>query len=271
MARLSRSAAALLGALTLTSALSTTDWQSQSIYQVITDRFATSTNSTDACADLGVYCGGTWQGIINQLDYIQNMGFTALWISPVVKNIEGSTSLGEAYHGFWTTDLYSLNDNFGTADDLLALSDALHARGMYLMVDVVVNFMAYNADSGAVDYTQVTPFNSADYYHDACTIDDSVDTTVVECWEGMSGVSLADLRTEDEDVRTVWKEWVADLVETYSIDGLRLDSTKHVETDFWEEFIASAGVFATGEILDGDPSTYPDWIADVPGFVNYPL
>lgn len=271
MARLLRSAALLGALLHLTSGLSTNDWQSQSIYQVITDRFATRTNSTDACADLGVYCGGTWQGITNQLDYVQNMGFTAIWISPIVKNIEAGTSLGEAYHGFWTTDIYSLNANFGTADDLVALSDALHARGMYLMVDVAVNFMAYNADMGAVDFSQATPFNSANYYHDKCTIDDSVESTVLECWEQTSGVSLADLRTEDDDVRTVWKAWIADLVETYGIDGLRLDSTKHVEADFWEEFVAAAGVFATGEILDGDPATYPNWVADVPGFVNYPL
>lgn len=252
-------------------ALSTDEWQSQSIYQIITDRFAKTDNSTDACPDLGCFCGGTWQGIINQLDYIQNMGFTAVWISPVVKNIEGGTSLGDAYHGFWTADIYSLNDNFGTQADLLALSDALHARGMYLMVDVATNFMAYNADSAAVDYTQVAPFNSADYYHEPCSIDDSVETTVIECWEMTSGVSLADLRTEDEDVRAIWKAWITDLVATYSIDGLRLDSTKHVEPAFWEEFNGAAGVFATGEILDGNPNTFPEWIQDVPGFANYPL
>ncbi|CAN8105939.1 unnamed protein product [Discula destructiva] len=263
--------AALLGSLKVVLGLNTTAWQSQSIYQVITDRFAKTDGSIDACSDMGVYCGGTWQGIINQLDYIQNMGFTAVWISPIVKNIESSTSLGEAYHGFWTADIYSLNDNFGTQADLIALSDALHARGMYLMVDVAMNFMAFNAESTAVDYAQVTPFNSASYYHDACSIDDSIESTVIDCWEQTSGVSLADLRTEDTDVRTIWKEWITDLVATYNIDGLRLDSTKHVEPDFWEEFLAAAGVFATGEILDGNPSTYPEWIQDVPGFVNYPL
>lgn len=66
---------AVLAMANVAFGLSTTEWQSQSIYQVITDRFAKSDNNTDACADLGVYCGGTWQGITNQLDYIQNMGF----------------------------------------------------------------------------------------------------------------------------------------------------------------------------------------------------
>lgn len=264
-------AAVVLGAAGLVQGLSTEEWQAQSIYQVLTDRFALPDgDSNAACSDLGTFCGGTWTGIKNQLDYIQNMGFTAVWISPIVKNIEGGTSLGDAYHGFWAQDIYSLNEHFGTEDDLLALSEEIHKRGMYLMIDVVTNHMAFPADMGSCDYTQATPFNSASYYHDPCTINDDEPETVIKCWEGTSGVSLADLRTEDSNVRDIWKSWIADLVTKYSIDGLRLDTTKHVEKDFWEEFLASAGVFGTGEILNGDPNTFPEWVSDVPGFVNYP-
>jgi alpha-amylase len=56
------------------------DWRSRSIYQVITDRFARPDGSTTAPCVLAdnKYCGGTWQGIINKLDYIQGMGFTAV-------------------------------------------------------------------------------------------------------------------------------------------------------------------------------------------------
>lgn len=62
------------------SALSAAGWRSQSIYQIVTDRFARTDGSTTATCNTGdgVYCGGTWQGIINHLDYIQNMGFTAV-------------------------------------------------------------------------------------------------------------------------------------------------------------------------------------------------
>jgi alpha-amylase len=61
-------------------ALSPAEWRSQSIYQIVTDRFARTDNSTTANCDprRGLYCGGTWQGIINKLDYIQGMGFTAV-------------------------------------------------------------------------------------------------------------------------------------------------------------------------------------------------
>lgn len=68
---------------TACQALSTKEWQKQSIYSVMTDRFAKSSDdfSSQACA-LKAYCGGTWQGIIDQLDYIQGMGFTAVSFGP---------------------------------------------------------------------------------------------------------------------------------------------------------------------------------------------
>ena len=92
-------------------------WQNKTIYQVrspahivlpsslnpsklVVDRFATVDGSSPKC-DTGdrVHCGGSWQGVINKLDYIQDLGFDAIWISPVVANIEGNTTYGEAYHG----------------------------------------------------------------------------------------------------------------------------------------------------------------------------
>jgi alpha-amylase len=64
------------------AAKNTTEWQQLSIYQVLTDRFATSNQSSPECWIRG-YCGGTWKGIQNNLDYIQGMGFEAIWISPM--------------------------------------------------------------------------------------------------------------------------------------------------------------------------------------------
>lgn len=62
------------------SALTPAQWRGQSIYQVLTDRFARTDGSTSASCNTGDqnYCGGTWKGIINHLDYIQGMGFTAV-------------------------------------------------------------------------------------------------------------------------------------------------------------------------------------------------
>jgi len=73
--------------------------------QVITDRFALAgeDNGIDSTVPCDIsardYCGGSWRGIIDHLDYIKQMGFDAVWISPIFSNIEGMTPHGAAYHG----------------------------------------------------------------------------------------------------------------------------------------------------------------------------
>ena len=114
------------------------------MYQLLTDRFGV-TSGSPSCPDLSDYCGGSFQGIIDHLDYIQGMGFDvrielplcttcrgtfnclpvqAVWISPVVKNTPGG------YHGYWASNLDEINPYFGSSADLVAVSAALHARVM---------------------------------------------------------------------------------------------------------------------------------------------
>ncbi|KAH7413339.1 alpha-amylase [Cadophora sp. MPI-SDFR-AT-0126] len=254
------------------SALSAAQWRSQSIYQVITDRFARTDGSTTATCNTGdgIYCGGSWRGIINKLDYIQNMGFTAIWISPIVKNLEGNSADGESYHGYWAQDIYSLNDHFGTEQDLLDLSAALHGRGMYLMVDVVTNHMGYLGCGNCVDYSVFNPFNSKSYYHDFCLINYNDVNSIKNCWQGDNTVSLPDLRTEDSAVLNVWKAWITDLVAKYGIDGLRLDSAQQVDNAFLDPFETAAGVYVVGEVFNGDPNYVCPYQNDVSGMMNYP-
>ena len=83
-----------------------------------------------------------------------------IWISPVVYNLVGDSPDGEAYHGYWAQNIYEVNSNFGTAADLVALSDALHDAGMYLMVDIVTNHMGYLGCGNCVDYSVFNPFDS---------------------------------------------------------------------------------------------------------------
>jgi alpha-amylase len=113
-------------------AASPAEWRDRSIYQIMTDRFARSDGSLVAECDVqeGRYCNGSWSGITQRLDYIQDMGFDAIWISPITHNLEEATAYGEAYHGYWQQDIYSLNAHFGTSDDLKTLAQALHSRGM---------------------------------------------------------------------------------------------------------------------------------------------
>ncbi|KAF2008156.1 glycoside hydrolase family 13 protein [Amniculicola lignicola CBS 123094] len=249
------------------------EWRGRSIYQLLTDRFALTDGSTTAKCNTadGVYCGGTWRGIIGQLDYIQQMGFTAIWISPIVYNIPEKTPYGYAYHGFWQQDLYRLNDHFGTADDLKALSKALHNRDMYLMVDVVANHNGWNGSASTVDYSAYNPFNKREYFHNFCDITDwSNQTSVEDCWLGDARVELTDLRTEDPIVAAMYSKWIHKLVSNYSIDGLRIDTVKHVGKPFWALFQAAAGVFGTGEVLSGDAKYTCDYQNYLDSVLDYP-
>lgn len=148
------------------SAAGTEAWRSRSIYQILTDRFAKSDKFADQtkCTDLGKYCGGTWKGIEQNLDYIQGMGFDAIWISPVQKNSK------EGYHGYWATDFKGLNEHFGEERDLVSMIGAAHERGMYVMIDVVANHVGYL--DGATDFSGMSPFSEDEHYHEDCEIED---------------------------------------------------------------------------------------------------
>ncbi|KAH1687383.1 hypothetical protein KXX12_001899 [Aspergillus fumigatus] len=200
------------------------------------------------------------------------MGFTAIWITPVTKQLPQDTSEGTAYHGYWQQDIYSVNSNYGTADDLKALASALHDRGMYLMVDVVANHMGYAGAGDSVDYSVFNPFNSQTSFHPLCFISNYDNQTDVEnCWLGDNSVPLPDLDTTNPDVQKIWYNWVNSLVSNYSIDGLRIDTVKHVQSDFWPGFNDAAGVYCIGEVFDGDPAYTCPYQEVLDGVLNYPI
>ncbi|KAJ5938005.1 CAZyme family GH13, partial [Penicillium verhagenii] len=256
-------------------AASRDEWVGRSVYQVVTDRFARSDNSTTApcIAALGEYCGGSFQGIINQLDYIQDLGFDAVWISPVQSQESTRTADLSAYHGYWPNDLYSINSHFGSSDDLEALSAALHARDMYLMLDIVVGDMAWAGKPSTVDYSTFNPFNDQKYFHEFELLSDDPtnETCVLDCWMGDTTVSLPDLRNEDEEVQQMLGTWVSEFVSNYSIDGLRIDSVLNIAPAFFHNFSTSAGIFTIGEGATKDASGYCSLQPNLPGLLDYPL
>jgi glycosidase len=105
------------------------------------DRLATGFDPTDK----GFYHGGDLKGLISRLDYIQQLGASAVWVAPVFRNkpVQGAKGRESAgYHGYWITDFTRVDPHFGTNEDFRALTDAVHARGMKLYLDIVVNHTA---------------------------------------------------------------------------------------------------------------------------------
>ena len=241
---------------TYISSKSKEEWKSRSIYQILTDRFARTTD-TGNC-NYSQYCGGNYQGIINKLDYIKGMGFDAIWISPIVENTEGS------YHGYHMTNLYNLNYHFGSEDDFKALITACHNKDIWVMVDVVANHVG----PIGTDYSKVTPFNLAEHYHDYCDINDWNDQWQIENCR-LSG--LPDLKQENDWVTEQLLNWISDLISKYNIDGIRIDTIMEVPKWFWDKFRASAGVFQIGEAFNGDINYVADYQNHLDSVFNYPL
>ncbi|KAL7418971.1 hypothetical protein Q5752_006655 [Cryptotrichosporon argae] len=233
------------------AALSTADLRRRAIYQLLTDRFATPAGDAPGCEPARRrYCGGGWKGVERELGWIQGMGFDTVWISPVVNNVPGVAG-SESYHGYYTSNMFELNARFGTRQDLLDLSAALHARGMYLMVDVVANHVGAD-DPAAVPGDAYGPFTQQTDFHPFCLPTDWDNQTQVEkCW---IHDTLADLDTESPRVVSTLYTWVRHLVATFGIDAVRVDTVKHVRADFWPGFMRAAGVGGVGEVLHGDPN-----------------
>ena len=147
------------------------------IYFVLPDRFENGDPANDRGglsgdrlitgydpAAKGFYHGGDLKGLTGKLDYIQNMGITAIWFAPVFKNKpvqgpKGDESAG--YHGYWITDFTTIDPHFGTEAEFKAFVDAAHARGIKVYMDIIAN---HTAD--VIQYREGGDFNyrsKADY------------------------------------------------------------------------------------------------------------
>ncbi len=305
------------------------DWRDEIIYQLLTDRFANGDPRNDHRVDtsaLARYQGGDYQGIIDRLDYIEALGVTALWISPIVKNVDHDAGF-DAYHGYWALDFESLNPHFGDLGTLRRLVDEAHARGIKVILDIVTNHMGqifyYDINSNGqpdewlqgtgakawggsdsqrrADLSRVTEYDP-DYdprgVQAFTSLGNSGPAAIrffdmpdifrvkplpeifqlpevynrrgrVTDWNQRDQVVLGDFPGGLKDIDTTILEVRETMVRVYSewilktnIDGLRIDTIKHVEDEFWQVFapavrkrLASHGksnFLIFGEAFDGD-------------------
>ncbi|MGE8432627.1 glycoside hydrolase family 13 protein [Chryseobacterium joostei] len=114
------------------------------MYLIMPDRFANGDEKNDSVPNLTEKVdrslpngrhGGDLRGIMNNLDYIQNLGATAVWLTPVNEDNEKVYS----YHGYAQTDLYKIDARYGTNEDYKNLSKELNKRNMKLVMDYVTN------------------------------------------------------------------------------------------------------------------------------------
>jgi len=198
--------------------------------------------------------GGDVRGVLHHLDYIQGLGATSVWLTPPVLNASWNRdSSFTGYHGYWARDFATPDPRFGSWDDWRALSAALHARGMGLIQDVVVNHTAdfFSIETGAYDplplaepFDRNNPKNpqhrAANIYHWTPEIRDYGKRRQV-LTHALSG--LDDLNTRNpvvrEALRAAYGVWMREL----ALDGIRFDTQKYVERTFMPDFLWAEGEF----------------------------
>lgn len=129
------------------------------------------------------------------------------------------------------------------------------------MIDVVANHMGF----GAIADNRPEPLNQDSAYHSDCDIDYTNQTSIEVC----RIARLPDLNTQSSEIKTVLNTWVNWLVNEYSFDGVRIDTVKHVQQDFWPNFASAAGVYSIGEVWDGNPTYLVQYAKLLPGLLNY--
>ncbi len=247
------------------------DWSKRSIYFIMTDRFSNGDTSNDNYGGFnsnksnpGQWHGGDFQGIINKLDYIKNMGFTAIWITPVT--MQKSTY---AYHGYHTYDFYSVDGHLGNMAKFQELVRTAHSKNIAVMLDVVVN---HTGDFRPNNGTAKAPFDQADWYHNAGDItQNDYNTNNQSRIENGDVASLDDLKQENTAVATELKNWGKWIIQQSGVDGLRVDTAKHVPKWFLKDFDSAVNTFTIGEVFNGDPTYVGDYTNYLDAALDFPM
>jgi alpha-amylase len=219
------------------------------IYLAIPDRFFNGDSSNDqlglpGCfdpSDPQKFHGGDWTGLRQKLGYLQELGADTLWITPAYKQATGPAGRC-GYHGYWADftdpDDAAVEPTLGTADELAGLAGDLHAAGMRLVLDMVVN----HAGDGARIFGQ-----HPDWFHDPSTCQG-----IIQC-PYRDGVH--DFAQEQPEVASYLSALSAGWVSRLGVDGIRMDTARYVLPSYFQNSWVPAvraqdsGLFLVAEVF----------------------
>ncbi len=243
-------------------------WNAATVYFLLTDRFANGNPGNDLAlgraqdgAVARSFLGGDLAGVLQKLQegYFDSLGVTAIWMTPFEEQIHGSVDEGTGksygFHGYWTRDWTAVEPALGTKDDLRAVVDEAHRRGIRVLMDAVINHtgpVTPEDSQWPSDWVRTSPRCS---YQDYAT---TVDCTLVDNlpdvrMEQDGPVELPQWLTEkwrgegrlDQEMGTLdaffqrtgyprapryyIMKWLTDWVREFGFDGYRMDTAKHFE------------------------------------------
>lgn len=253
------------------------------IYLIMPDRFADGDRSNDRLpgapgsydrANPRAYHGGDLRGIRDHLDYLGNLGVTAIWLTPIVENDPASP---QDYHGYGAVDEYAVEQHLGTMRDLQSLVRDAHEKHLKVILDFVPNHVgphhpwvanppapdwfhgtaAYHTTSNGNFQFLADPHAPPRFWRD-----------VVDGW--FAGI-LPDLNQDNPDVTQYFIENALWWVEETGIDGYRLDTFPYVSRRFWSQWHkALRAVYprmtTVGEVFDRDPDVTSYFVGGHEGF-----
>ncbi len=276
------------------------DWRDQIIYFAIIDRFndGDSSNNDQGFGeydprDHRKFSGGDLKGITQRLDYIKDLGATALWITPPVANQWWDDRVGYGgYHGYWASNFKQVDKHFGTLAEYKQLSHELHRHDMQLIQDIVVNhtgnFFTYDGQWNAEDPTQnfilntqspgvtkptQSPFDrndarkSADLkkaiYNFTPNVTDFADKSQLYRY---ALADLDDLNTDNplvqETLRDSYRYWIKEV----GVDAFRIDTVFYLPPEFFDDFMSSTDKKYPGMLQVAKQQGRDDFFAFGEGF-----
>lgn len=266
------------------------DFTKNTMYLIMTDRFfdGDKTNNFDNelfskdQKEWKLYWGGDFQGIIDKIPYLKEMGINAIWITPVVENPECLYKYGDekmaGYHGYWAKDFKKINPHFGTMDKFKELINKCHQNNIKVILDIVLNhtspvgrgvdgalcydgkfFSDYSNDKGgyfhhdgSIDFGKEKERDLGNYYY-------------------KNLFDLADLSQDNPDVYKILNDaylfWM-----DQGIDGFRVDTVKLISPYYFKNFVTSMkqkrDIFIFGEWYEAGPGNdlacFYEKTADIP-------
>lgn len=238
------------------------------IYFVMPDRYKNGDPSNDRLGggfdprSTAFWHGGDLKGLTGTcqpgddgLARIKSLGFTAVWVTPLVTQVP-STAAGAGYHGYWGVDFLNVDPHLGTNADLSNFMTCAKKLNLKVILDIVANHtgdvIKYNGQDAYIPASMATIKNPA-WLNDLSNYHNVGD--MAHCWGDGDCTKIGDFYGLDDlatEKETVWRGW-ADVygqwIKNYGFAGFRVDTAKHVDDQFfknWQPLIqqtaAAAGI-----------------------------
>ena len=258
------------------------------IYFVFPDRYLNGDTSNDKFpgydpTDTAFFHGGDLKGLTgtcsdgdNGLARIKKLGFTAVWVTPLVVQ-QKPTPYGAGYHGYWGVDFLDVDPHLGTKADLLAFSECAKKLNLKLILDIVTNHtgdVIQYKDREAFIPSDMSSAKSPAWLNDLSNFHNVGDMN--SCWgDGVcmqlgDFYGLDDIATEKPVVYNGWADVYGKWIKDYGLSGFRVDTARHVDDNFFKNWSPQINAAAQsvginnftifGEVWDVNPINLMNYV-----------